>query len=176
MNSAIFFISSILIFSPFIAEAGISDAEINEKVTQLNAAPYWGQINDENISTLGPKLMRVIEPLKSWNINDVRILVKRLSMETSGEEKWRAWNDIYIINRYCINVPQEANINSVKKFGAWYVPMNRGTGNYNILYPLTMTLDGRLQLIGGSRLYNGSSYDVLGEFDYLLKIYGKRTN
>jgi len=156
------------------SKAFATDNAIERKIAQLNSAPSWQQMNDENVAILGKQLMDVIKPVQEWTIEDVHQLVSQLEKQSINEgQKWRYLGDIYIINRFYTNVPEWADRKSIKIFGGWAIPRKK-TDQINVLYPLSISENYDLEITGGSRMYNGPPYNGLGEFEYFIRKFGKR--
>jgi len=149
--------------------------KVEELFKELEVAPAWNCMTWKDVSTDGPKLMKIIAKTAQMRELEVRNIIQKLLDNSVDKTRVNsdAWSKIYVLNRFYFAVPSQEKASNAKYFAGWFgVPLTNKC--VNLLWPLQEGGGGELYLTGVCAGYSGPRYEALKEFDYFSATYGVR--
>jgi len=142
-----------------------------EFARQLEACPLWTGLDLQDRSGKD-ELFKSLDRLANFDASTILEGIKLyLAAHENGPTVVEAWQKVFVLNRFVINVPEHAGINTAY-FGGWTgIPTN--SQGMNLLWPLQMT-GARFDLIATSIGFFGPDYRGAEEFDFLKGMFGMR--
>jgi hypothetical protein len=140
-----------------------------EVLKTLESCPAW---SDANAGT-NEILTRLI-PLSKQDTAVLRASVDQFVAKCHSENRYDIGNmsKLFVLNRVLFAVPAKEKF-SGPFFGGWEgVPHDER--EMNMMWPMSQSNDGELQLTGKYSGYSGDRYLAVQEFDHFLAKYGRR--
>jgi hypothetical protein len=137
----------------------------------LTSSPKWFETDSDDEFTRRV-IIEYLEQIAVFDINIIRQAVEmHVNYMKEDKEYVYRMSRIFVLNRYIFNIP--ANTKLTHPNGGWILPENSNS-QMDMLWPLSESKDGKLQLTGTAIFYVGPVFDALKEFDSFHKIYGIR--
>lgn len=165
--------------TPSTSVRGVDKLEFHDKIKESATVPYliqsipsWLGGYDKSKTA---DLIQIGAKLSVLTDHEIRDGIQEFSSVYSGANDY-LWqiSKVYLLLRVLFDVPANIPINQAKVFGGWGHP-SAGTGNtFNLLWPLEMSMDSTLNVVGGFSGYYGAPYDAVGEYDYFSEGFGRR--
>lgn len=146
--------------------------KVRTAVQIIEACPSWIALDPGDYAAK----QKILNSLRSLNAFDRYTLRRAIDQfrENTRIYDVDAMAKLFLLNRYLFAVPEWVQRENAVHFGGW-TGIPNDNGRVNELWPLQLAENGQWELVVGRSLgYMGAAFDATGEFDYFLRIYGRR--
>ncbi len=146
---------------------------VDEVFGLIDSCPAWSDIRADDLVTQN-KILAACEKISTYKLAIIKQAINKYINSKKKADMYdvSSMSRLFILNRYIFKVPSKASFDR-GAFGGWHgVPSDAKEVNW--LWPLSLDVNGKIQLINKFRGYTGHEFLALQEFDYFEQQFGLR--